>query len=103
MTLNYFYSQSSIFWENLWLKLHGGLHVSSDLHLTLHECILSLQLSLGELHEISIEHNECSVSFNLRFSFDNCTVSVFQVNGESSWGSSLLLSKLESIYLSDLL
>lgn len=89
---------TSEFWlgEEVWSKLHGCLHVSFDLHLTLHECVLRVEFSLEQIECVLVQKGKSGISLSL-FAVLNWPWSVFQINSPSDGLLAFSLSDFEMV------
>ena len=87
-------------WEEVWSELHGGLHVSFDFHLSLHEGILRIELSFEQIECILIDQSERSISLSL-FSFLDSAWSILEVDGPYLWLLAFGFSNFEMVDKSD--
>ena len=89
-------SEFCTLWENAGVELHCLGHVASDLHLSVHEGILRLELAGEELHEVVVEHDKGRVGLAFLGKCDG-TVSVFEIDGDDFSLVTLLFTELEMV------
>ena len=94
------YSELGTLGENAGVELHCLGHVALDLHLSVHEGILWLELAGEKLHEVVVEHDEGRVGFALLGEGD-LSVAVFEVDGDDFGGVFLRLAELEVVDSTD--
>ena len=87
--------------KNTGVELHCLGHVASDLHLSVHEGILGLELAGEELHEVVVEHDKGRVGLALLGECDG-TVSVFEIDRDDLGLITLLGTELEMVDGADL-
>jgi hypothetical protein len=83
-------------------ELHGGLHVTLDLHLALHEGSLGVELASEEVDGVGVHQGESSISLALLGVLDG-SLSVLEINSPEDGFLALGGGDLEVIDEADLL